>query len=471
MRVYRRKGSKNYQAEWYENGVRVQRTTQFRDRAAAVEWARERERDAADPKRARARNTTVTAVLELFVTHRQELAGAGKRASETVEFYKRKAGVLLRVFGDPKVFGADRPALDLDAQAVAAYVSRRRAEWANDLRTRHVSDHTIYKEVTVLRAALRLAKKRGIWTGDLEEIFPGADELAAGYQPRARWLPWAEVQALLGHLTGDRAARVAFAVALGAERGALDRALRADVRSDFSAALVRGTKRPTRWRTVPVVTEDQRRLLMHAVKHAEGEGAALFRPWANVDRDLKAACARAGIAPCCFNDLRRTYGHWLRAGGASTDIIGAAMGHADSKMAERVYAKLEPHELATRLRTAFGLPNTVRPEGVCSTAGLASVECERAWEGVLGIEIGPAPTVTYVSRTAGHCVDSVDRVDCASPQVSCGIRCRRSDLNQRPWDYDSEVRLLPAPKKKRRRAPDALTVTHVSRPRGRGGRS
>jgi len=40
--------------------------------------------------------------------------------------------------------------------------------------------------------------------------------------------------------------------------------------------------------------------------------------------------------PCSPNDLRRTYATWLRAQGVEPQLIGAAMGHRDSRMVERV---------------------------------------------------------------------------------------------------------------------------------------
>ena len=62
-----------------------------------------------------------------------------------------------------------------------------------------------------------------------------------------------------------------------------------------------------------------------------------------------AACARAGIERCSPNDLRRTCATWLRAAGVAPDLIAPVMGHADTRMVERVYGRLSPQALATRL--------------------------------------------------------------------------------------------------------------------------
>ena len=66
--------------------------------------------------------------------------------------------------------------------------------------------------------------------------------------------------------------------------------------------------------------------------------------WAR--HDLEAACARAKIDRCTPNDLRRTFGTRFRGLGVDPHVIGAAMGHQDSRMVERVYGRLPTDALA-----------------------------------------------------------------------------------------------------------------------------
>src|SRR5205085_302848 len=61
------------------------------------------------------------------------------------------------------------------------------------------------------------------------------------------------------------------------------------------------------------------------------------------------ACRRAAIEHCSPNDLRRTFATWLRRSGVSPDLIAPAMGHADSRMVERVYGRLSPEQLRENL--------------------------------------------------------------------------------------------------------------------------
>ena len=109
---------------------------------------------------------------------------------------------------------------------------------------RRVSDHTISKEVVALRAALKLARRAGLFEGDPGAICPHG--FAPEYEPRKRFLTRVELCMLLASQTKDHAAQIAFMVATSAEWGAVTRARREDVASDLAFVRVRGTKRKTR---------------------------------------------------------------------------------------------------------------------------------------------------------------------------------------------------------------------------------
>jgi integrase len=303
---------------------------------------------------------------------------AGRKAQATVDFYTSKGGTLIRLFeGDPDAgtYAPLRLKL-LRAWHVDDFIAKRRAEGAGE--------NTISKELVTLRAALKLAKRAGLWKGDIGEIIPVA--FAPEYEPRKRFLSPAELQRLLPELLPDRAAHVAFIVATSASWGESERALRDDVAAKLAEVYLRGTKRKTRKRTVPIETEAQRSLLKYALANGQGEGGRLFAPWGNVRKDLAAACRRVAIAirsqaigqtdlrlrkaikagtipeagiealfpRCSPNDLRRTFAHWMRAAVVPLELIAPLMGHATTRMVEKVYGKMEPAELAARLRGALG---------------------------------------------------------------------------------------------------------------------
>lgn len=349
MRLFKVDGSDCWYVDLHVGGRRQRKSTRCTDKRAAEAVARQWERDAADPDYAAARGTTLGEVLADLLKEAQAEAKAGKRSEATADFYETKAGHWSRLLettagGKYEPF----PLASLRASHVDAYVDRRRAEGT--------ADTTIGKELTALRRALKLAKRRGKWRGDLESVLPS--RFGGGYKPKERALTPHELHKLLGELTPDRAARVAFIVATSANWKESESAQRADLPRSTEAAriLIRGTKRATRHRVVPLVAPWQRGLLEHAAKHAEGQDGDLFAPWGNVRRDLHRACELAGIPPCSPNDLRRTFGVWMRASGAQPATIAPMMGHADSRMVERVYGRLPVDMLARRVAGELGLP-------------------------------------------------------------------------------------------------------------------
>jgi integrase len=201
---------------------------------------------------------------------------------------------------------------------------------------------------------LRLALRARLWSGSLDEVLP--DRFGAGYKPRDRALTPDELSRLLAELTAPKAAAVAFMVATSANWRECTRAQREDIDPETGWVHLRGTKRQTRDRRFVVAHPALHGLLRYAAEHAPGQGL-LFPPWTNVRRDLLDACKRGGIERCSPNDLRRTYGRWMRIAAFPDEIIAPTMGHADTRMLERVYGKLSPEELSQRLllhvRAAF----------------------------------------------------------------------------------------------------------------------
>jgi integrase len=95
-----------------------------------------------------------------------------------------------------------------------------------------------------------------------------------------------------------------------------------------------------------------------------------LEPWGNVRRDLHACCERVStcaacrrrgsvrrdpdcpscartpiVAPFSPNDLRRTLPTLLRAQGIDPQLLAPLLGHADSRMVERVYGRIAPEQL------------------------------------------------------------------------------------------------------------------------------
>lgn len=348
MRLWKRDDG----AGWYvslrdRDGRRIKRATGCTDRRAAEEVGRQWERELADPDTAAVRAETLRTCLERLVS--------STRNDRTRAFYAQKAGHLLGLLGADTLLCDLRPA-DLDS-----YVRTRRTHHVvepDEARPepRRVSEHTIHKELATLRAALRASARLGLYKGDPRALIP---RHSPAYEPRGHWLTYEDVRRLIEsyHVSqADHAARVAFAVAVGAEWAALDRAQREDVGAEY--VRVRGTKSARRDRVVPVVLPWQRELLAFAREHAAGTDGALFAPWAQRAAllSLERAARRCGLPHTTWHDLRRSFAQLLRRAGAQLDDLAPTLGHANTRVTASVYARLDAEGLRARLVASVGTP-------------------------------------------------------------------------------------------------------------------
>ncbi len=354
---------------WYlrirRRGDDTEIATRCTTRAAAEAFARRWELDDADPEgatRRRASAVTVAEVLDEEAARHDEAVDARRLAPASRDFYRTRLGTLLRVLG------AKRPAREIDARRVDALIAQRRSEGA--------SDHTIHKELAVLRRTLAGASRAERWMGDVDAVMPA--RFAPSYTPRDRWITHDDLVAVLAELPPGRAAWLALAAGAGAEKAALALAERGDFDAVASTVLVRGTKNTRRQRVVPLVLPQCRALVERAFAHGDGSGDRLLRTWNNLGRDVARACRRVGcrrtgceavddrtvacpreacraaaVEPFSLHVLRHSFATWQLAAGASFDDVARALGHAGTTMLHRVYGHLTPAMLADRLRGAF----------------------------------------------------------------------------------------------------------------------
>ena len=364
MPTLRRRGER-----WYirdsVGGRDIERATGCTTRKAAEAALRRYEHDRADPEgaaRRRAEDVTVGALIEAEAGRHDNEVKAGRLAEGTRDFYRKRLGTLLRSFG------AERSAATLDAAAVDAFIAQRRGEF--------VGEHTIHKELGVLRRMLAAARRAGQWFGDVGAVIPA--RFSPDYTPRDRWLTEREVRAVLAELSPARGAWVALAVGAGAEVAALERAERGDFNEDRATVRVRGTKNARRSRTVPLVLPVCAELVARAFRDGDGAEPLLLRPWSNNRRDLHLAarrvgcrrtgcldnpervspckreeCQRAAVAPFSLHALRHSFATWHLASGASWDDVARVMGHAGTAMLHKVYGHLGAEELRSRLAGAI----------------------------------------------------------------------------------------------------------------------
>lgn len=325
----------------YADGSTRVVSTGYRDARAALSAKRRLEREAADPLYAPTRPLELGEMIVEFLDSRRRaggLAGHGC-AHATLKLYAQKAGHLVRLLGE----GRDVQRLRL--VELERYVELRLAEGA--------CDHTVSKELAVLRGALRRARRAGEFRGELEALLP---RLRAVYAPRTRFLSRGELGLLLAELPLERAELVSFLVLTGARWGEAMQCERRHVHLEQLLLELPGSKTLRAARAIPIAPELAELLaaILATARHALGApSVALFRGWGNVGRDLKAACARAAIEPVTPNDLRRTFATWLWQGGVSPARIARLLGHRDSTMVERVYGQLQAQDLAPDVTRAL----------------------------------------------------------------------------------------------------------------------
>jgi len=363
FKLYRRKENKKHPNPIYWVNLRLvlpdgtsrreRVSSKCTDRRAAEEWARlyEAQRFAALVRGARdtttpAEKRTLGDAFELMAEHaasRVALHGKkGGMSPATASFYALHLGH----FG--RHWGRDLALAEITTGKARQYVQARLKEPGNRA-GETVSLHTVMKELGALRIILKLAAEQGWYPHDPRAIVPSG--ISAEYTPRDRVLTVKELDTLKAHLAPDRWAVVAFACATGAEASALSRALRTDIDLKRGIVTVRGSKNERRaHRTVPVVLPLARKLLREVLDATGDDTHFLFAPssLSNLRRAVILASQRAGIDPSSPNDWRRTFATWHADKGISLDTLKHAMGHATSKMLERVYDK--PQDIAARMR-------------------------------------------------------------------------------------------------------------------------
>ena len=156
-----------------------------------------------------------------------------------------------------------------------------------------------------------------------------------------------------------------------------------------------------------------RALVDLAFRHGAGEGGMLLRPWHNHWRDLKLVHEELKIDPFSLHSLRHTFATWQLAAGMPFDDVARALGQSDTTMLHKVYGHLSAEELRDRM--ARYIPAT----------GAS----------------GDAPSPNGPRHAAEGADNAVTAESEKAPFPSgneASSRYRRSELNQRPWDYDSE---------------------------------
>lgn len=313
-------------------GPLVRCSSRCRDRKAARLVKAEWERLAADPIHYASHKATLDDGIDMFLRD-------GKNrglAAPTIKMYEQKCAQIARVLG------GTRPLRSIVATTWDGYIATREEEGAHP--------HTVKKELIRGGGILKLAKRKGLYPHDLSSVIP---RYSPRYVPRTRVLDLDELQRLGRALRADRLRHVAFVVATGARLSESYRA-KPEHLSTPGFIFLDGKKTRKARRTIPIAPP-----LAPWIEFARP--GIPFPLWHSANRDIKLACAKAGIAPATWNDLRRSNATLLKHAGMSSADVGELLGHVDGRMVEQVYGQSTPKSLQLAMKSAFDGTETTHP--------------------------------------------------------------------------------------------------------------
>lgn len=288
-----------------QNGQRVKVALRTSDREVARARARSAELGQADSAANAPQKHLAHAIDEMVALKRDQTASQ----------YRDKAKHLLRLL----------PADDINAltrEIVAGYSTTRIKEGA--------VRHTVHKELVVLRQALKEARKRGTYRGSIDVV----PEWRNDYQPRKRALSLAEFRKLMDACPPEHQSWLMLQAYTSANLSETRRMAWSHVDFERGEVTVPGTKRTSRHRIVPLHPS------LRAWLSGQDQRLPLVAPWPGVKRQLPAIAKSAGIAHVTTNDLRRTFGSWLKQQGVDSLHVAHMMGHKGTTMVDAVYGQL-----------------------------------------------------------------------------------------------------------------------------------
>jgi integrase len=198
--------------------------------------------------------------------------------------------------------------------------------------------------------------------------------------PRRRYLTPDEERAVLAAASAKVAQAIAFAIDTGLRKEE-QFSLRRDRVRGGRVVLDNGTKnsKPREVPLLPRAAEIVARLPVHLASDYlfvnENKRAPTVRRkragrfW-TMDRGLKAACRRAGVADVRWHDLRRTCGHrLLKLHKMSMEQVSKWLGHSSIAVTEKIYAFLEVEDLEQQLADNRRREARPRRKGAGTKAG------------------------------------------------------------------------------------------------------
>lgn len=247
-------------------------------------------------------------------------------------------------------------AMDGGAVTIAdcrAHIAGRRAA--------KIQDGTIYTELGHLRMVLKWAEKHRL-------IYRAPPiERPAKPEPKSGHLTRGEVAALINRSNAPHIATAIFLLIGTGARSAAARELTWD-RVDFERRMIQLRNPFDKARRKGRATVPMNDMLLAALQEAKlGAQSPFVIEWAggpvkSIKRGLKAAGAAIGRPDVSPHMLRHSAAVWLAEDGHSMEEIAQFLGHGDTKITTRVYARFSPTHLR-KLADTLDLRSALRFAG------------------------------------------------------------------------------------------------------------
>ncbi|NBW15012.1 MAG: site-specific integrase [Caulobacteraceae bacterium] len=207
---------------------------------------------------------------------------------------------------------------------------------------------SIRKVLSILRAALRWAEKKGIIDKAPHIWLPPAPP------PKDRRLTRDEFTRLASECTAPHLIAWLWLARYTAARAGALLSLRWE-QVDFEGGRIHlgGAGRQKRRAVVPM--HPDLALCLAIWKDATSSGYVIEfggKPVKSIKRSFRAACDRAGLDKSVTpHTLRHTAASWMAEAGIPMSEIAAVLGHRDSRTTERIYARMSPEYLQKAVRS------------------------------------------------------------------------------------------------------------------------
>ncbi|WP_417796536.1 tyrosine-type recombinase/integrase [Terasakiella pusilla] len=220
-------------------------------------------------------------------------------------------------------------------------VNRKQCKAYIKMRSSEVSNGTICKELGILKAALNFSDKNS----------PAVFEMPPRPAPKERYLNKQEYRALLA---ACRSPYIKLFVILALSTAGRQSAIleltwdRIDfTHNNIKLSTAEGGESKKGRATVPM-TAKAREALLEAKQAALTDYVIEYnvKNVKTIKKAFERACQRAGLTAVTPHTLRHTAAVWMAVEGASMSKIAQYLGHSDSRITERVYARFSPQHLS-----------------------------------------------------------------------------------------------------------------------------